>query len=145
MRVILDTRGKTPITARLFQQPGKTLLVHGKIDDKIRAEYTKIGAELLELPASHGRIDLNALLQTLGVRGITSLLVESGGTLLGSLFDKNLVDKVIVFVAPIIIGGTSAKSPVCGDGVEKITDVLKLKRVNIARFGEDVMISGYTS
>lgn len=145
LRVILDSKGRTPVGAKLFQQPGKTLLVHSKIDDKTRAGYTRIGAELLELPARRGHINLDSLMEALGVRGITSILVEGGGTLLGSLFDGRFVDKVIVFVAPIIIGGTGAKSPVCGEGVERITDVLRLKRINITRFGEDVMISGYTS
>jgi len=143
LRVILDTKGRTPHTAKIFSQPGKTLLVHGKIDDTTRAGYNIPGIELLELPAKRGVIDLAVLLQALGIRGITSVLVEGGGALIGSLFDAGMVDKFIGFVAPIVIGGVEAKSPIAGHGIDKIADAVRLKRVRIRNFGEDIMISGY--
>ena len=99
---------------------------------------------MLELPTNQqGFVELKSLLRALGKRDITNILVEGGGTLLGSLFDNGLVDKVIAFIAPIIIGGTDVKTPVCGNGIEKIADALRLKRIKIERFGDDVMISGY--
>ncbi|MDP3880309.1 MAG: dihydrofolate reductase family protein, partial [Dehalococcoidales bacterium] len=78
-------------------------------------------------------------------REITSVLVEGGGILTGSLFDYRLIDKVIAFVAPIIIGGQEAKTPVAGGGVDKVIDAIKLERVRVEKFGEDLMISGYTT
>ena len=69
--------------------------------------------------------------------------MEGGGILLGSLFDYGLVDKVIAFIAPIIIGGQEAKTAVAGEGVDKVIDAIKLEHLNVEKFGEDLMISGY--
>jgi diaminohydroxyphosphoribosylaminopyrimidine deaminase/5-amino-6-(5-phosphoribosylamino)uracil reductase len=145
LRVVIDTTGRTPLTARIFRQPGQTLLAQGKVKKAMRTAYAKVGAETLELPTNEqGFVEIKSLLQAMGKRGITSVLSEGGGTLLGSLFDNGLVDKVVAFIAPIIIGGTDVKTPVSGRGVDKITDALRLKQVKIERFGNDVMICGYT-
>jgi len=144
LRVIVDGKGRTPLTARLFSEPGKTLLALGKFAaPEEKATFARAGAELLELPLDGGLVDLEKLLKVLGERGITSVLVEGGGILLGSLFDGRLVDKVIAFVAPIVIGGREAKTAVGGEGVDKVVDSLKLKHVSLERLGEDLMISGY--
>ncbi len=79
----------------------------------------------------------------MGEREITCVLAEGGGTLLGSLFDLGLVDKVFAFIAPIIIGGKNAVTPVAGDGVAEIAEALRLSRVRTQQFGQDIMISGY--
>ena len=105
--------------------------------------YRKVGAEVLQLPGQDHRVNLQALLKYLGERQVTSLLVEGGGTLLGSLFDEGLVDKVIAIVAPMIIGGAKAKTPVAGHGVEKIAQAQRLENVRITQFGDDTVISGY--
>ena len=144
LRVVVDGRGKTPPAAQLFSEPGKTLVVLGRsaTPEEITA-FTQVGAELLEFPLAGELVDLEKLLKALGEREITSVLVEGGGILLGSLFDSGLVDKVIAFIAPIIIGGKEAKTAVGGRGVDKVADSLKLERVSVERFGEDLMISGY--
>jgi len=144
LRVIVDGKGRTPLTAQLFSEPGKALLALGKsatIEEK--TALAQIGAELLELPTEEGLVDLKGLLKALGEREITSVLVEGGGTLLGSLFDHGLVDKVVAFIAPIIIGGKEAKTAVGGKGVSKVAESLKLKRIKVERFGQDLMVSGY--
>ena len=64
-----------------------------------------------QLPGVDGRVDLEKLLTYLGERNITCVTIEGGGILLGSLFDLKLVDKVIAYIAPLIIGGAEAKSP----------------------------------
>jgi len=105
LRVIVDGRGRTPATARVFSEPGKALLALGNLVKPERKKaLAQAGAELLELPSEEGLVDLERLLKTLGEREITSVLVEGGGILLGSLFDYGLVDKVVAFIAPIIIG-----------------------------------------
>ena len=144
IRIIVDGKGRTPPSARLFGETGKTLLV---MADSIEAEkkdaLIKVGAELLELSAVDGTIDLAELMKTLGERDITSIMVEGGGILLGSLFDQGLIDKVITFIAPLIIGGESAKTAVAGKGVEKVIDAIKLERTSVDNFSEDLMLSGY--
>jgi len=144
LRVIVDGRGRTPATAQVFSEPGKALLILGNLTKPEKKEaLAQTGAELLELPLEEGLLDLERLLKALGEREITSVLVESGGILLGSLFDYGLVDKVIAFIDPIIIGGEEAKTAVAGQGVDKVIDATRLERISLEKFGEDLMISGY--
>ena len=146
LRVIVDGEGRTPLTARVFKQPGKTLLALGrKATPEEKAAFTQVGAEILELPTAEGLVDLEGLLVTLGEQEVTSVLVEGGGILFGSLFDCGLVDKVIAFIAPIIIGGAEAKTAVAGRGVDKVADSLKLERVRVERLGDDLAVSGYVT
>lgn len=144
LRVIVDARGRTSPDAQVFNEPGKALLVIG---DSVEAEkkkaFTDLGVDLLEMPTVDSRMDLEDLMSALGKRQITSVLAEGGGILLGSLFDNKLVDKVTVFVAPIIIGGEAAKAAVAGQGVDKIVESLKLEDITTEKFGNDIMITGY--
>src|SRR3990172_8953355 len=144
LRVIVDGRERISPEAQIFSESGKTLLALGKsvAADKKRA-FSQAGAELIELPVKNGLLDLRRLLKTLGEREVTGVLVEGGGILLGSLFDNHLVDKVITFISPVIIGGETAKAAVAGAGIERMTDAARLERVSVEKFGDDVMISGY--
>ena len=74
---------------------------------------------------------------------MVSLLVEAGGTLQGALFDAGLFDKVIAFVAPVIIGGAQASSPVEGTGPELMAGTHRLHRTRLERYGPDWLITGY--
>ena len=146
LRVIVDSKGRTPLTARVFSAPGKTLLVLARlVKPEDKKTFAQADVELLELPSAEGLVNLKKLLKVLGEQEITSVLVEGGGILLGSLFDGGLVDKVITFIAPIIIGGREAKTAVGGEGVDRVAESLQLERVSIERLGEDVMVSGYVS
>lgn len=144
VRVIVDSKGQTPLNARVLTEPGKAIVVLGKqASAEEKDSFAQVGAELLELSSPEGRVNLERLLKVLGDRGITSVLVEGGGILLGSLFDGGLVDKVIAFIAPVIIGGREAVTAVAGVGVERVADSLKLERVSVESFGQDLMVSGY--
>ena len=146
LRVIVDGRGRTPTSAKIFKEPGNTLVAVAKpLNAKAKESFKKTGAELIELPAEKGIIDLKELLAVLGKREVTSVLVEGGSGLFGSLFDSGLVDKVLAFVSPMIIGGDEAKSAVGGNGTRKIADALRLKRVKMLEFGDNVLISGYVN
>jgi diaminohydroxyphosphoribosylaminopyrimidine deaminase/5-amino-6-(5-phosphoribosylamino)uracil reductase len=143
-RVIVDSKGRTPLNARVFTEPGKAIVVLGRLARaEERESFTQVGAELLELPSPEGWVDLERLLRVLGEREVTSVLVEGGGILFGSLFDGGLVDKVIAFIAPIIIGGREAVTAVAGCGNDRVADSLRLERVSVERFDEDLMVSGY--
>jgi diaminohydroxyphosphoribosylaminopyrimidine deaminase/5-amino-6-(5-phosphoribosylamino)uracil reductase len=144
LRVIVDSKGRTPLEAKVFSEPGKALVALGRnIKPDEKKAFSKAGAELLELPSDEGLVNLEGLLKVLGEREITSVLVEGGGIILGSLFDRGLVDKVVAFIAPIIIGGREAKTAVAGKGVDKVVDSIKLESVSIRNFDKDIMISGY--
>ena len=144
LRVILDSKGRTPPQARLLREPGQTLIAVTRPPDTMAAALARAGAEVLHLPETEeGMVDPYALTQTLGARNVVSLLVEGGGTLLGSLFDLGLVDKVVAFIAPTVIGGLSAPSPVAGKGSADMSRALKLNRVRVERIGEDILVVGY--
>jgi len=143
LRIIVDGKGRTPQSARIFHEAGKTILVLGRFATANEKDaFTKLGAEILELPSVNGIIELKSLFKVLGERQVTSVLVEGGGILVGSLFDQGLVDRVFAFIAPIIIGG-KASTAVAGRGADKLADAYRLERVTTTRFGEDTLISGY--
>lgn len=145
LRIIVDGRGRLPLSARLLSEPGKTIVAIGRAATEAeKTAFVSIGAELMELPAGDMQVDLKKLLEILGKYGITSVLVEGGGILLGSLFDAGLIDKVVAFVAPVIIGGGEAKTAVAGTGISELADACRLKRVKVENFGSDLMVSGYT-
>lgn len=144
LRVIVDGLGRTPVNAQIFKEPGKSLIVLGKsVNSDIKKALDKAGADILELPSSDGKLDLEQLLKHLARKEITSVLVEAGGILTGSLFDAKLVDNVVVFLAPIIIGGEEARPAIAGKGISKLSDCFKLKDTRIERIDEDIMISGH--
>jgi diaminohydroxyphosphoribosylaminopyrimidine deaminase/5-amino-6-(5-phosphoribosylamino)uracil reductase len=144
LRIIVDGRGHTPTTARLFYEPGHTLLVLADdLDNKVKNSFSATGAEILEMPSNSGEIDLKALMYILAKKDITNILVEAGGILSGSLFDHGIVDKVVAFLSPMIIGGQEARPAVAGRGFEKLIQCAKLNRIKVDRVGEDIMVSGY--
>jgi diaminohydroxyphosphoribosylaminopyrimidine deaminase/5-amino-6-(5-phosphoribosylamino)uracil reductase len=144
LRVVVDGSGRILPKAHLFTEPGSTLVVRGgEVEPQEKAGFEGVDVELMELPSKEGMVDPLALLKALGEREITSVLVEGGGILFGSLFDRGLVDKVIAFIAPIIIGGAEAKTAVAGRGVELVADSLRLQRVRVEALGEDLMVIGY--
>ncbi|MCL2678741.1 MAG: bifunctional diaminohydroxyphosphoribosylaminopyrimidine deaminase/5-amino-6-(5-phosphoribosylamino)uracil reductase RibD [Dehalococcoidia bacterium] len=143
LRIVIDGRGRTSQNAQLFQEAGKTILVMGRpAEAHEKASFAGLQTEILEFPSDDGIIQLDKLLKMLGERQITSILVEAGGILVGSLFDQGLVDKVYAFVAPIIIGG-AARTPVEGSGASRLMDAFRLDRVSVGAMGSDVLISGY--
>ncbi|MDP3063828.1 MAG: bifunctional diaminohydroxyphosphoribosylaminopyrimidine deaminase/5-amino-6-(5-phosphoribosylamino)uracil reductase RibD, partial [Chloroflexota bacterium] len=145
LRVVVDSRGRTPPEAALFGEPGETLVALAAPQKGRIAELRKAGAQVLEVPAEDGRVDLPDLLKVLALREVTSLLVEGGGKLLGSFFDLGLVDKVVAFIAPVVIGGAQASSPVEGKGVARLADAFRLRRVKVERAGDDIVVVGYPS
>ena len=99
-----------------------------------------MGVEAIVLPHKSGWVDLRAALKALGKRDITSVLVEGGGELLGSLFDARLVDRVALFYAPMIIGGRGAVAAVAGDGATKVRNAVRLRNCRWRRVGRDEML-----
>ena len=101
------------------------------------------GVEVVQFSAPAGTgVPLAELLDELGRRQMTNVLIEGGGTLLGSLFDEQLVDEVHVFVAPKIVGGYSAVTPVGGIGLEQIPTLASLHAPSMTIVGGDVYIHG---
>ena len=146
LRVVVDSHARTPLTARLLGELGDALIAVAGADQARVAALNDTGAQVLSLPEpTNERVDLPSLLATLGQRGIVRLLIEGGGTLLGSLFDQNLIDKVFAFIAPRIVGGQKAPSPVEGRGISTLAEAISLQRVTMESMGEDFLVIGYPS
>lgn len=105
LRVVLDSQLRTPLDAKILNQPGRTLVVHCADDNARAAALVQSGAELLRLPEQAGRVDLTALLQHLAkVEQCNEVLVETGATLAGSFIDQQLVDRIELFMAMKLLG-----------------------------------------
>ena len=142
LRVVVDSRGSMSPDAAMLRQPGGTLVAVSEISEVRRKALESAGAEVLVASTPNGRVDLRALFVELGRRELTSVFVEGGGVLAGSLIDARLVHRVVAFVAPVIIGGDRAPSPIGGQGATLISDTLRLSGVRVERFGEDVAVVG---
>ena len=149
LRVVLDSRGRTPIDSRVLQsqEAHPTLIVtteasSSKWRDAVEAQGVSVS--VVERGPDH-RVHLPALLELLGQkRDVVSLLVEGGGEVLGAFFDQRLVNKVTAVVAPMVIGG-DAQTAVRGRGAERMRDVLRLNRMNVETLGSDLLVTGYPS
>jgi diaminohydroxyphosphoribosylaminopyrimidine deaminase/5-amino-6-(5-phosphoribosylamino)uracil reductase len=145
-RIIVDSKGRIPFDSKVLnlKSQSKTFIAS---TDKISKEKIKHlkekGAEIIITPSKKGKVDLTYLFNYLGDKVIDSILVEGGSTLNESIVKENLVDKVVTFIAPKIIGGEKAKTPVSGEGFKYIKDAVQLKNISIRTFDEDVMITGY--
>jgi diaminohydroxyphosphoribosylaminopyrimidine deaminase/5-amino-6-(5-phosphoribosylamino)uracil reductase len=144
LRIVADSRGRTPLDARVLGPGGKTIIATtSQSPEPWRDAIAQRGAEALVLPAGEdGRVDLRALVDELGRRGVLSLLVEGGGVLHASFFAAGLVDKVHAIIAPKIVGGT-AYPAVGGPGAERMSDAVELRDLDIVRLGRDVAFVGY--
>jgi diaminohydroxyphosphoribosylaminopyrimidine deaminase/5-amino-6-(5-phosphoribosylamino)uracil reductase len=142
-RVVVDSRGRVPASARIFKQGGPTIVAtNATAPASWKREIAAVGGQVVECERGAGGVNLHQLLQVLGQRGIGSVWAEGGGTLLGSLFTGGHVDEVWAFVAPLIIGG-DGRPALAGTGAAKMGDAWRLRDVEIERFGSDVLIRGY--
>ncbi len=129
LRVILDSQLRTPATANMLQQPGDTLVVH------CGGEADLPGAELLALPGEGG-VDLPALLKELSGREINEVLVECGARLAGAFVAQGLVDELVVYTAPTLLG--SAARPLLELPIDAMADQQRLEITDLRQVGEDV-------
>src|SRR5205823_6088338 len=105
------------------------------------SELRSKGCECLTLPSADG-LSLAFLLDELGRRRMTNVLVEGGATVLGGFLDAKLIDEVHIFIAPLLIGGAEAKSPVTGRGVDRLRDGTRLCEAQVRQTGSDVYVRG---
>jgi diaminohydroxyphosphoribosylaminopyrimidine deaminase/5-amino-6-(5-phosphoribosylamino)uracil reductase len=100
-------------------------------------------AEVVRVPAGAGGVSMPELMEELGRRGITSLLIEGGGATLASAFEAGIVDKICFFIAPKIVGGRDAITPVEGHGVATMEESVELERVNVSMVDRDILVEAY--
>lgn len=148
IRVVVDTRFRTPENSRVLQpqSAAKTLVVvaEGIENPRLKAVSAQDKVDVITCPTGEGGLDLNALLDILGSKGIMSLLVEGGSTLMGTMMRNRLLDKVYMFKAPKLLCGDDGVPVAAGPGASRMDNCLMLERIRVRKFGDDVLISGYT-
>lgn len=146
VRIVVDSKGRTPLQAEVLKNQ-KTALTLIAVTEEAPGETIQLlrhtGARVLIMPSDGGRVDLSALALRLAAEGITSILLEGGGTLNSAAVQAGIVDKLQIFIAPKMIGGASAPTFLEGVGVERIRDAWQLTTASIRRFGEDFLFTAY--
>ena len=146
IRIIIDTNLDLPRESRIsktaLKQRTLVFCSHNAAEDRKQYLSSK-GIKIIPVQAHAGLIELEDVLKILGKMEICSVLVEGGGEINAYLMQQHLVDKVYWFIAPKIIGGKEAPSPIGGKGIELMDNALELKEIEIQRFQEDLMITGY--
>jgi diaminohydroxyphosphoribosylaminopyrimidine deaminase/5-amino-6-(5-phosphoribosylamino)uracil reductase len=142
VRIICDSRLRTPLNSRVVQTAGQvpTILATCSSNEACARPYREAGCEVLVLPSKAGHVDLQELMTVLGEKQIDSILLEGGGTLNWSALQSGIVHKVQAYVAPKLFGGTAAKSPVEGDGVESPEQAFRLAPPRITQIGDDLLL-----
>lgn len=143
LRVILDSQLRIPETAHVLSAEAPTLIFCGEQANPEKMERLRAeGTEIIQLTLQDGRIPLKRMLAELQPRGVSLLLVEGGGEVHGSFIQAGLVDKVTMYVAPKLVGGTGP-TPVMGGGFLKMRDAVELSDLIIEPIGNDLSITGY--
>jgi diaminohydroxyphosphoribosylaminopyrimidine deaminase/5-amino-6-(5-phosphoribosylamino)uracil reductase len=149
-RIILDTHLSIPDRAKILRLDSRadTIIISGDLSlapDLLRKKdrLEKGGARVVQAPVKENRIDLKTLMVLLGDMDITSLLIEGGGRVAASSISAGIVDKIMFFYAPKILGGSDGV-PICsGPGPRLMKDSIHIRDVSVRRFGEDMLVEGY--
>ncbi len=146
VRIIVDTHLRIQEKARVLNHDSlaRTLIAVGHDVPQGRRDAIRKGkVSILPCPKKNGRIDLSVLLDILMKASVTSLLVEGGATLMGSMIRERLIDKYYLFKAPRILGGNDGVPMASGPGPKQIRECLNLRDIRVRRFGTDLLIRGY--
>jgi diaminohydroxyphosphoribosylaminopyrimidine deaminase / 5-amino-6-(5-phosphoribosylamino)uracil reductase len=145
VRVVLDTRASLSLDSKLVRTVAEApvLIAAGKEGPATnRRRLSDAGCEVFEC-AGETHVDrLHSLLEEMGRRRMTNVLVEGGGRVLGSLLEAGQIDEVHVFIAPKVIGGTQAAVPFAGSGVEQMSEALCIDVPEMEQIGDDVYVHG---
>ncbi len=145
-RIIVDSRCRIPLESRVVKTAGEqpTIVATTDLSDIGKQKALEaLGVKLLVLPQEEGRVPLRLLMEELGKLQLDSVLLEGGGTLNYSALEAGVVDKVMTFIAPKILGGREALTPVEGMGKQLVRDAFQMSNIRLRSFGEDILIEGY--
>ncbi len=143
-RVVLDSRGRTPLNTKLLQDQSTPLFIAttDAMPEKVQAELEARGARVLRC-GEEGRVNWRKLLGALYENGIYSVLIEGGASVASSALQDKIADKIIWFLAPILIG--NGRDALAEYSVGSLLEAPRMRDVQSERIGDDVMISGYLS
>lgn len=141
VRIILDPELEIPLKSKVIQDDLTTVIIHSNPDKRQKIKRIQNhGKLLLHIKSKNGLIDFNRIIDELRQISIFSILIEGGGLTAWTALKSNVVDEIVTFVSPKIIGGQNAISPVEGDGIEKVSKAIKTKITHFEKLGEDILI-----
>ena len=145
LKVIADTHGRISTEAKLLSNdPQLTIIATtGLADPQKIKQIERMGAQVLICPVKNSVVDLSFVMQSLGKMGVDSIMIEGGSTLAFSALQEGIVDKMITFIAPKILGGVNAPTSVGGNGIETMEDAINLKNMRTRKVGQDLMIEAW--
>lgn len=138
VRIVVDSRGRTPLRSRVFNEEAKTIIAVSKKADRERLQEIKKRAEVII--CGDDKVDLKCLMEELHKRGIRSLLLEGGGNLNWGMLSQDLIDEVRVAISPTLVGGRNAITLVEGEGFDPIGQGVKLSLKKHYMLGEDLIL-----
>jgi diaminohydroxyphosphoribosylaminopyrimidine deaminase/5-amino-6-(5-phosphoribosylamino)uracil reductase len=140
-RVLVDARGAVPATGKLFSADAPTVVATTEAaSHRRREEWSAAGAEVVVFDAEGGRVPLRSLLAHLGKRDVQTVLLEGGPTLGWSAVAEGLVDRLVLFLAPKLLGGERAPGVLGGEGLAPVDQAVALRITDVVRVGEDLMV-----
>ncbi len=144
LRVVVDSQLQISPECRMLTQESSatTLIATISTEDKKISALQSVGAEVVVFPADSDRVPLPALWKELGQRNVQTLLLEGGATLAAAALDNGLIDRLMLFVAPKLLGGSSGCGIFSGSGCMKMSTAIKLEDVRYEQVGEDLLITG---
>ncbi|OGB95596.1 MAG: riboflavin biosynthesis protein RibD [candidate division NC10 bacterium RIFCSPLOWO2_12_FULL_66_18] len=146
IRVIVDNLARLPLRAKVVNRASTapTILAVSQMAPRTKLEaLEREGVQVIVVESSPRRVSLERLIEALGKRGILSVMIEGGAEINASALREGIVDKVLVFLAPTLIGGKSTPTAVGGDGIESLSQAVRLRDVRIERFDGDILVEGY--
>ncbi|MDD1764163.1 MAG: 2,5-diamino-6-(ribosylamino)-4(3H)-pyrimidinone 5'-phosphate reductase [Methanobacteriaceae archaeon] len=138
LRVVVDSLARTPLSSRILSKDAPTIIAVSKKAPEDRVK--QLGQHAKILVCGDEKVDLECLMENLGRQGIVTLMLEGGSTLNYSMITRGLVKEVRVCVAPMIVGGSQAKTLVDGDGMDYMSQAVKLKLKKFYTLGEDLIL-----
>jgi diaminohydroxyphosphoribosylaminopyrimidine deaminase/5-amino-6-(5-phosphoribosylamino)uracil reductase len=145
VRIILDSRLRIPEDARVIGvSSSRTLIATTTLAPRDKIErLEKAGAQVVLVESKNGKVDLRSFLSKLGELGMMSILVEGGSQVNGAFLDGGLIDKLLLFLSPRMMGDPQALGIFQGKGFEHLKEAASVEDIKIRRIGEDILVEGY--
>jgi len=142
-RIILDEKLEIPLDAKVYDQQAETIVFTSKVanQDKVHLLVKKCNVKVITVESSEGKLNLEQVIDSLGMQKIDAVLLEGGPTLAFSMLERHLIDEVNIFIAPKLIGGTG-QSVLSGIGFEGMVNAIEVSNVTVRQFGNDFMLKG---
>ena len=140
IRVILDEKLKIPANYNVLDGTIPTIILHDENIKKIPERFNKDCIKLVAVNFKKAKKDFNIVIEKLNKMALKRIMIEGGGEINASVLKTGKTDEVLLFIAPIIVGGRNAKTFVEGNGVKYIKDSLKFKKIEVKKFADDIVV-----